>query len=195
MMNSMNNGNVDHNVEKVFDELKSMFGGCEVVQIDERQYKLIVPSDKTLGMLTYLKSIGYSHLSIITCVDWIEEKKFELVYILFNWSNGVTFLVSTFIDRDKPIFYTVKDMWPTAEYYERDVHEFFGVEFEGNENCKKPLMLELWNDLPPLRKDFDPLKYSKEHFPDRSYDKDPMHEARIIRGDIEGDIEGGEIDG
>lgn len=195
MMNSMNDASVGQDVEKVFGELKSMFGGCETVQIDTRQYKLIVPSDKMLGMLTYLKSIEYSHLSIITCVDWIDEKKFELVYILFNWSNGVTFLVSTFIDRDRPIFYTVKDMWPTAEYYERDVHEFFGVEFEGNENCKKPLMLELWDDLPPLRKDFDPLQYSKEHFPDRTYEKDPIHEARIIRGDIEGDIEGGEIDG
>ncbi len=195
MMNSMNDASVGQDVEKVFGELKSMFGGCETVQIDTRQYKLIVPSDKMLGMLTYLKSIEYSHLSIITCVDWIDEKKFELVYVLFNWLNGVTFLVSTFIDRDRPIFYTVKDMWPTAEYYERDVHEFFGVEFEGNENCKKPLMLELWDDLPPQKKDFNPLQNSKENFPDRTYEKDPIHEARIIRGDIEGDIEGGEIDG
>jgi len=125
MMNSMNDASVGQDVEKVFGELKSMFDGCETVQIDTRQYKLIVPSDKMLGMLTYLKSIGYSHLSIITCVDWIDEKKFELVYVLFNWLNGVTFLVSTFIDRDRPIFYTVKDMWPTAEYYERERSRIF----------------------------------------------------------------------
>lgn len=183
MMNSTNN------IQELFERIKKTYN-VEVSEIDPRQFKIISEPDKTIPLLAYLKEIGYSHLSILTCIDWIEHKKFELVYILFNWSNGVTFLVSTFVDRDKPVFYTVKDMWPTAEYYERDVHEFFGVEFEGNENCKKPMILELWNDLPPLRKDFDPLKYSKEHFPDREYEKDVIHEAKIIRGDIRGDING-----
>ncbi|WP_448379459.1 NADH-quinone oxidoreductase subunit C [Fervidobacterium sp.] len=187
MMNSTNKP-----VTEVLGKAKELFN-VRVEDVAERQYKLTSENDKTIPLLAFLKESGYSHLSILTCVDWIEEKKFELIYILFNWSNGVTFLVSTFIDRDKPVFYTVKDMWPTAEYYERDVHEFFGVEFEGNERCKLPLILELWNDLPPLRKDFDPLKYSKEHFPDRKYEKDAIHEAKIIRADLEntrGDING-----
>ncbi|MEN3041840.1 MAG: NADH-quinone oxidoreductase subunit C [Fervidobacterium sp.] len=178
-----------NNIQEFFERLKTLYN-VELSEIDSKQFKIIAEPDKILPLLAYLKEIGYSHLSILTCVDWIEQKKFELVYILFNWSNGITFLVSTFIDRDKPVFYTVKDMWPTAEYYERDVHEFFGVEFEGNENCKKPMILELWNDLPPLRKDFDPLKYSKEHYPDREYEKDAIHEARIVRGDIRGDVNG-----
>ncbi|MCX7653528.1 MAG: NADH-quinone oxidoreductase subunit C [Fervidobacterium sp.] len=181
--------NSTNNIQEFFGRLKTLYN-VEFSEIDSKQFKIIAEPDKMLPLLAYLKEVGYSHLSILTCVDWIEQKKFELVYILFNWSNGITFLVSTFIDRDKPIFYTVKDMWPTAEYYERDVHEFFGVEFEGNENCKKPMILELWNDLPPLRKDFDPLKYSKEHYPDREYEKDVIHEARIVRGDIRGDING-----
>lgn len=183
MTNSMSN------IQELFEKIKDTYE-VEISEIDSKQFKIIAKPDKTIPLLTYLKEIGYSHLSILTCVDWIAEKKFELVYILFNWSNGITLLVSTFIDREKAVFYTVKDMWPTAEYYERDVHEFFGVEFEGNENCKKPMILELWNDLPPLRKDFDPLKYSKEHYPDREYKKDVIHEAKIIRGDIRGDING-----
>ncbi|MGQ9855745.1 MAG: NADH-quinone oxidoreductase subunit C [Fervidobacterium sp.] len=186
MTNSTNNV---INVSDVLEKAKNLFK-VEVQQIDTRQYKLIALNENTLPLLEYLKEAGYSHLSILTCVDWIEEKKFELVYILFNWSNGVTFLVSTLIDREKPVFYTVKHMWPVAEYYERDVHEFFGVEFEGNERCKLPMILEVWNDLPPLRKDFDPLKYSKEHYPDREYEKDVIHEAKIIREDIRGDING-----
>lgn len=196
MTNSMNNMNNVNNANRmsdapfsdelneIFEKIRKMFN-AEIEQIDKKQFKIIVQGESTIPLLSYLKGSGYSHMSILTCVDWIEKKKFELVYILFNWSNGLTFLVSTFIDRDKPIFYTVKDMWPTAEYYERDVHEFFGVEFEGNENSKKPMILELWNDLPPLRKDFDPLIYSKEHYPDRKYEKDAMHEATIIRANLE----------
>ncbi|MFN6992307.1 MAG: NADH-quinone oxidoreductase subunit C [Fervidobacterium sp.] len=190
MMNSTNNV-----INELFEQIKQLFD-VDIQSVDQRQYKLITANDKTIPLLSYLKEKGYSHLSILTCADWIEKKHFELVYILFNWSNGLTFLVSTFIDREKPIFYTVKDMWPTAEYYERDVHEFFGVEFEGNENCKKPMILELWNDLPPLRKDFDPLTYSKEHYPDREYEKDVIHEAKIIRADLEHlDNTRGEING
>ncbi len=185
--------NSTNNIQEILENMKNVYGG-EILQIDTRQYKIISKPEKTIPLLTYLKSEGYSHLSILTCVDWIEQKKFELVYILMNWSNGVTFLVSTFVDRDNPVFTTVKDMWPTAEWYERDVHEFFGVEFEGNENCKKQMILESWNDLPPLRKDFDPLKYSKEHYPDREYEKDVIHEAKIIRADIEKET-GGELNG
>lgn len=186
MMNSTNS----ISLEEIFSLLGQLFEGVSIEKVDPRQYKLITPPEKTIPVLEFLKEKGYSHLSILTCIDWIAEKKFELLYILFNWGTGVTLLVSTYVNRDNPIFYTVKHIWPTAEYYERDVHEFFGVKFEGNENCEKPLILELWNDLPPLRKDFDPLEYSKKHYPDRDYKKDAIHEARIIRGDVRGEIDG-----
>lgn len=51
----------------------------------------------------------------------------------------------------------------------------------------KPLFLELWDDKPPLRKDFDPLEYSKRKFPGREYKKDVVAEAkRMFRGEING---------
>ena len=50
----------------------------------------------------------------------------------------------------------------------------------------RPLFLENWDSLPPLRKDFDPLEYSKEKFPDREYIKDVIYEAKVIRGDLNG---------
>jgi len=68
---------------------------------------------------------------------------------------------------------------------DEELFEFFGIKFEGNDDMK-PLFLENWDDLPPLRKDFDPLEYSKKKFPDREYQKDVIHEAKIIRGDING---------
>lgn len=177
-------------LQSVMEEVRRSFGEFEVEKVDERQYRLILTPDKAVPALSFLKERGFSHLSLLTCVDWIDDGRLELVYILFNWTNGQTLLVSTFVDRNRPVFQTVKDLWPTAEYYERDVHEFFGVEFEGNENCNKPLFLELWNDLPPLRKDFDPLKFSKEHYPDREYQRDAIHEARIVRGEIRGEVDG-----
>jgi len=109
---------------------------------------------------------------MLTCVDWIEENEFQLVYLLMNWELGVRLQVRTRIDRDNPVFTTVTNIYPGAKYYERDVHEFFGVEFEGNPDSYKQLFLENWDDMPPLRKDFDPVAYSDRKFPKREYKKD-----------------------
>jgi len=176
MMSSMN---------KILDELNKVFEDLKIYEIDDREVKIDIEPEKTVAILSALKGMGYSHLSILTCVDWIEEKKFELVYILYSWNDGGKFLVSTKIDRENPKFITVMYLWPVARFYEREVHEFFGVEFEGNDDMR-PLILENWDDIPPLRKDFDPLEYSKKKFPDRKYDKDVIQEALIFRGDKNG---------
>jgi len=122
--------------------------------------------------LAYVKAKGFIQLSMLTCVDWIEENEFQLVYLLMNWELGVRLQVRTRIDRDNPVFTTVTNIYPGAKYYERDVHEFFGVEFEGNPDSYKQLFLENWDDMPPLRKDFDPVAYSDRKFPKREYKKD-----------------------
>ncbi len=156
-----------------------------VEEIDEKEIKITVSPDKVVAVLETLKANGYSHLSLMTCVDWIDDNQLELVYILFSWEDGGKFLVSTRIDRSNPKFVTVKELWPVARFYEREIHEFFGVEFEGNDDMK-PLFLELWDERPPLRKDFDPRDYSRKKFPDREYEKDVIKEAKIFRGEING---------
>ncbi|AEX85062.1 NADH dehydrogenase [Marinitoga sp. 1135] len=162
-MNSMNN---------IIEDIKAKFNP-EFHEIPKKnQISFDFKSDQIHAVLSYLKSKGWKQLTMLTCVDWIKENKFQLVYLLFNWDEGITIQVRTKIDRDKPNFRTIIDIFPGAEYYERDVHEFFGVTFEGNENANKELFLELWDDIPPMRKDFDPLAYSKKKFDVRDYKVD-----------------------
>ena len=175
--------NSTNDVEKLKEKL-SIFQP-RVKELFESEIKVELPPDKVVSALEFLKSEGYSHLSLMTCVDWIDDSQFELIYILFSWKNGMKLVISTRIDRNNPVFPTVKELWPVARYYEREIHEFFGVNFEGNDDMK-PLILELWDDKPPLRKDFDPLEYSKKKFPDREYSKDVIHEAKVFRGDKNG---------
>jgi len=172
-------------MNEVIEKIRRQFKDASITEIDEREVKIDALQENVLGILSILKNEGFSHLSLLTCVDWIENKEFELVYILFSWKDGGKIIVSTGIDRENPKFVTVKHMWPVARFYEREIHEFFGVEFEGNDDMK-PLILELWDDIPPLRKDFDPLEYSRRKFPDREYKKDVLQEARIFRGETNG---------
>lgn len=128
-----------------------------------------IDKGQLLDVLVYLKSIGFGQLSLLTCIDWIEDNQFQLVYILFNWDTGIHLQVRTFLDRDKPLFRTIEHIYPGVKYYERDVHEFFGVEFEGNEESYKHLFLELWEAGCPMRKDFDPQAFSDKRYGNREY--------------------------
>lgn len=129
-----------------------------------------IDKESVLDILAFLKSKGFGQLSLLTCIDWIKDNKFQLVYILMNWETGIHVQVRTFIDRSNPVFKTITYIYPGAQYYERDVHEFFGVEFEGNEDSYKHLFLELWEADCPLKKDFDPVQYSDEKYGNREYD-------------------------
>ncbi|HAF07860.1 TPA: NADH-quinone oxidoreductase subunit C [candidate division WOR-3] len=135
----------------------------EIKVIDGKQFIVTVEKDKVLNILSFLKLIDFKQLALITAVDWIDEKKFEIVYVLFSYSHIQQVLVKTFVERDNPQVETVKNLWDVASMYERDVHEFFGIDFVGNDDLR-PLILHNWKDLPPLRKDFDSLKYSNKMF-------------------------------
>jgi len=64
---------------------------------------------------------------------------------------------------------SILPIYPGCKYYERECHEFFGVKFPGNPDYEKQLILENWDDIPPMRKDFDPEAYSTRKFPQREY--------------------------
>jgi NADH-quinone oxidoreductase subunit C len=161
--------------ENAFREVKTAFNDIEFEKISERKYAVNIEKEKAVAFLETLKRKSFSHMSLITCIDRIAEGEFEIVYTLFSWESGIVLLVKTRVDREESVIPTVMEIWPTARFYERDIHEFFGVKFEGNPDLR-PLILENWKEMPPMRKDFDSEKYSNEHFPSRDYSVDFLSE-------------------
>ncbi|MBE0600822.1 MAG: NADH-quinone oxidoreductase subunit C, partial [Firmicutes bacterium] len=166
-MSSMNK-----HIESITQAVKAKFSGVIVTPVRDDQAAVDVIPGELHAALAYLKAEGFRQLSMLSCVDWIGEGQFQLVYLLFDWDQGVRLQLRTRIDRETPRFTTATNIYPGAQYYERDVHEFFGVEFEGNPMSYKPLFMENWDDIPPLRKDFDSKAYSDKKFPVREYHKD-----------------------
>lgn len=134
----------------------------------EQNITVTFAPEETLQALSFLKSNGYRHLSTISCVDWPEENEFELVYHVFSYQDLINISLKTRIDREKATFVTLKEVWPVAEFYERDIHDFFGVKFSGNDNLDE-LILENWTEIPPMRKDFDTRQYVNEKYEWRDY--------------------------
>ncbi|MEO0277820.1 MAG: NADH-quinone oxidoreductase subunit C [candidate division WOR-3 bacterium] len=133
------------------------------IQSPKRVYAR-VPQNLVLPILAFLKSIGFHQLSAITCVDWIDKEKFELIYNLFNFFDGaVHVFIKTELERDKDTMPTATQIYPMAFDYEREIHEMFGIVFEGHPRLDA-FILEDWDGPPPMRKDFDTALYVRETY-------------------------------
>jgi len=106
-------------------------------------------------------------LSDITAVDWLgheraDEGRFEVIYNLYSLTHAYRFFVKVHLPADHPRIASLCDLWPGADWMEREVYDLFGIEFEGHPCLEKILTPD---DLVghPLRKDF-PLTYEQPQF-------------------------------
>lgn len=166
MTNSMTN------LEFIKNKIEDSTNVIKTDIVDNQQIAFEVEKKDIHYLLSILKSEGWKQLSYLSAIDWLEEGKFELVYIVFNWDRPVYIQLRTKIDRQNPNMNTIIPIYPGAKYYEREAFEFFGIAFPGNPDYQKQLILENWDDLPPLRKDFDPKAYSDKKYSVREYPQD-----------------------
>ena len=87
-------------------------------------------------------------LVAIVCLD---ENDFYLNY--FFDKNGKVKILRFKVSKKKPIVDSITDIYPNADYYEREIHDLFGVEFKGNPKLHLKLFLaDEWKKKPPLLK-------------------------------------------
>lgn len=158
-----------NNVDFVKELVESKFNVLKTEVIDQYQVSFVVDKEDIHRLLSTLKLAGWKQLSYMSAVDWPRDNQFEIVYIVMNWEKPVHIQIRTRIDRENPVMESILPIFPGVKYYERECHEFFGVKFPGNPGHEKQLILEEWDDIPPLRKDFDPRAYSDAHFEKRVY--------------------------
>jgi NADH-quinone oxidoreductase subunit C len=90
----------------------------------------------------------------ISGVDWIKEDQMEVIYDYSITADvPCRVVVRTRIPRSEPVVPTISEIYPGANWHERETHEFFGIKFEGHPNLV-PLLLPEDADFHPLRKDF-----------------------------------------
>ncbi len=144
---------------EITSKINREFRGAEAVEMYSNQIHVKVSPETVPSFILYLKQAGFKHLVNITCVDWIEDNIFEVVYNLWSYEHHVHITAKTSVDRSNPGIQSISSLWPAAQVYEQEIHEMFGVVFTGNPDLG-PLFLHNWLDIPPLRKDFDAKEYS-----------------------------------
>lgn len=149
--------------ESIKEKLESIFKDTKVSILEDKKFSVSTKKELILPVLNFLKGEGYEHLALISCVDWIDKKRLELVYVLSSYFENEHLILKTTVSRKKPSSKTVIDIFENAEPYEREIHELFGINFEGHPR-QIPLFLERDYKIPPFRKDFDTREYVKQVF-------------------------------
>lgn len=144
-------------INQVNEKLNANFAG-QVVSA-EMLYDFPVFTIKTEAMhdvLKFLKEdadLNFHFLTDLTGVQTADEKQLGVVYHLHNMPKNLRIRLKTFMDINKPELPTATDLWPAANWMERETYDFFGVKFKGHPNLKRILNVDEM-DIFPLRKEY-----------------------------------------
>ena len=111
-----------------------------------------VTPDKLLQLARELLAIGFDRLGFVTAVDMGFE--FEMVYRVTSRALSSSAFVKTRIGRMDAKIASLCDVWPAANWHEREVFDLFGIEFSGHPDMRRILLPDEWPGW-PLRKDYD----------------------------------------
>jgi len=114
--------------------------------------------------------LSFDYLLDITSIDnFGEEPRFELLYHLYSMPRGFHLRLKIKMSEEIDTVDTVSDVWPTANWHEREVYDMMGIKFKGHPDLRRILM---WDGYPyfPLRKDF-PLAGLPSELPSVAFTK------------------------
>ncbi len=92
-------------------------------------------------------------LEDLTALDWPKRNVIEVVYHLFSFRHRHGIVLKVEADRTAPRVPSVESVWKTANWFEREVFDLFGVEFSGHPDLRRILLPDDWVGH-PLRKDY-----------------------------------------
>ena len=131
----------------------------------------VVP-DQIYPALSSLKDEGYTVLIFLTCVDHLADHsrefpaRFELLYQLRDMDRLRDLRVRTFLDGEQPEIESVHDLFPPANWDERETYDMFGITFTGHPDLTRILNPDDWVGF-PLRRDYpvggEVVEFSEEH--------------------------------
>ena len=99
-------------------------------------------------------TLQFNFLADITGVDWYpNEPRFEVVYHLLSIPRHTRLRLKVRLAGDDPSLESITSVWPSANFFEREVYDLFGVRFSGHPNLRRIMMPEDWEGH-PLRKDY-----------------------------------------
>lgn len=124
----------------------------------------LIRSGVLLAVAKFLKNtpeLAFDYLMDLTAVDYLffaggriqKEHRFEVVYHFYSLTHNHRIRIKVPVDEKNPEVDSLNDLWLSANWYEREVWDMFGIKFKGHPNLKRILMYEEFKGH-ALRKDY-----------------------------------------
>lgn len=145
-------GDLNDRLERYFDGLGNRHD-LEESEVEGNTVRVVVAPGIVPAVLTTAReALGVLHLAFITVVD--RQGSFELTYELLDY-RGATVRVKTVVEGDEPVIDTVTNVYPTANWHEREAYDMFGIVFRGHPDLRRTFMWQDHFDHHPLLKSFE----------------------------------------
>lgn len=139
--------------EDLAERLRSRFADVVVARdevtivVDRRDLR------DSLGFLRGEEDLAFDWLGSLTATDWPgRDPRFWVAYELYSMPHGHAVRVKVGAPEADPTVPSIVEAYPTADWLEREVYDFYGVRFDGHPDLRRIIMPEDWEGH-PLRKD------------------------------------------
>jgi NADH-quinone oxidoreductase subunit C len=121
---------------------------------DRDELTLTIAREEIVAAARTVQQAGYNFLEDVTAVDWFPASpRFQISYHIVSHQYKERIRLRVMIDEASASLDSITPVWPSADYYEREVFDLFGVRFDGHPNLRRIMMPEEWSGH-PLRKDY-----------------------------------------
>jgi NADH-quinone oxidoreductase subunit C len=135
----------------VTDDLATVFTDQDAISLAADGIPTVqVPLEALLSSVELVRGqLGYSRFVDVTAVDRLRrEDRFELVYLFYSLERSSWLRLKTRTDRQAP---SITPMVAGANWYEREMFDLFGIEFEGHPDLKRIMLPDDWQGHPLRR--------------------------------------------
>ena len=121
---------------------------------DRAELTITVARENIIAAGKAVQQAGYEFLEDVTAVDWYpSEPRYQITYHILSMSLKERIRLIVRLDSEDAAVDSITPVWPSANFYEREVFDLFGVHIGGHPNLRRIMMPEDW-DGHPLRKDY-----------------------------------------
>lgn len=145
--------------EKIVATIREQIGSlAENLKLDGKgRISLVVNRETASETAVRLRELGFDHTVAVSGVDYLNEKRMEVVYFLSSYSRDdlkhLIISLKVQLDRENPTTRALTPIWESANFFEREAFEMYGINFEGHPDLRRLLLEDNWDGPPPMRKD------------------------------------------
>jgi NADH-quinone oxidoreductase subunit C len=138
--------------DEVLQQLQQRFGEAVTEgSVKGVEVRATVPAAQAHAASRLLRHLGFEYLNCLSGADWATH--LEVVLDVSSLEHPLKAHLRIKVSREAPVLPTLTDIWPAANWHERECFDLFGVQFEGHPDHRRILLPEDWIGY-PLRKDY-----------------------------------------